>query len=84
MYIHHKNFYWNPSMRKEGHFKNIFCVLSGYPKKPVRTEKPSIFNIRYVKEVWASGLLGVKSITSLNYNMTLIQFVYLRGDTALC
>ena len=42
-------------------FKNIFCVLSGYPKKPFRTEKPSIFNFRYVKEVWASGLLGVKA-----------------------
>ena len=41
-------------------FKNIFCVLSGYPKKPFRTEKPSIFNFRYVKEVWVSGLLGVK------------------------
>ena len=33
-------------------FKNIFCVLSTYPKKPFRTEKPSIW-------VWASGLLGV-------------------------
>ena len=41
-------------------FKNIFCVLSGYPKKPFRTEKSSIFNFRYVKEVWVSGLLGVK------------------------
>ena len=41
-------------------FKNIFCVLSGYPKKPFRTQKLSIFNFRYVKEVWASGLLGVK------------------------
>ena len=44
-------------------FKNIFCVLSGYPKKPFRTEKPSIFNFRYVKEVWVSGLLGVKTKT---------------------
>jgi hypothetical protein len=26
----------------------------------------------------------IKSITSLNCNMTLIQFVFLRGDTALC
>ena len=32
-----------------------------YPKKPFRTEKPSIINFRYVKEVWASGLLGVKN-----------------------
>ena len=32
-------------------FKNIFCVLSTYPKKPFRTEKSSIFNFRYVKEV---------------------------------
>jgi len=42
-------------------FKNIFCVLSTYPKKTFRTEKPSIFNFRYVKEVWASGLLGVNA-----------------------
>ena len=42
-------------------FKNIFCVLSTCPKRPFRKEKPSIFNFRYVKEVWASGLLGVKN-----------------------
>ena len=41
-------------------FKNIFCVLYTYPKKPFRIEKPSIFNFGYVKEVWTSGLLGVK------------------------
>ena len=41
-------------------FKNIFCVLSTPHKKPFRTEKTSIFNFRYVKEVWASVLLGVK------------------------
>ena len=42
-------------------FKNIVCVLlSGHPKNPFRTQKLSIFNFRYVKEVWASGLLGVK------------------------
>ena len=29
----------------------FFCVLSTYPKRPFRTEKPSIFNFRYVKEV---------------------------------
>ena len=43
-------------------FKNIFCVLSKYPKKPFRTEKSSIFNFQYVKEVWASGLFGVKNV----------------------
>ena len=43
-------------------FKNIFCVLSKYPKKPFRTEKSSIFNFQYVKEVWATGLLGVKQM----------------------
>ena len=32
-------------------FKNIFSVLYKYPKKPFRTEKSSIFNFRYVKEV---------------------------------
>ena len=39
-------------------FKNIFCVLYKYPKKPFRREKPSIFNFGYVKEVRTSGLLG--------------------------
>ena len=43
-------------------FKNIFCVLSTPPKKPFRTEKTSIFNFRYVKEVWVSGLLGVNRL----------------------
>ena len=32
-------------------FKNNFCVLYKYPKKPFRTEKPPIFNFGYVKEV---------------------------------
>ena len=50
-------------------FKNIFCVLSKYPKKPFRTEKSSIFNFQYVKEVWATGLLGVKDIIECFYLM---------------
>ena len=41
-------------------FYSTSCVLSKYPKEPFGTEKLSIFNFRYVKEVWASGLLGVK------------------------
>ena len=40
-------------------------VLSGYPKNPFRTEKPSIFNFRYLKEVWVSGLIGVKEDSGL-------------------
>ena len=42
-------------------FHSFSLVLSTYPKKPFRTEKSSIFNFRYVKEVWATGLLGVNS-----------------------
>ena len=32
-------------------FNSTFCVLSRYPKRPVRIEKSSIFNFEYVKEV---------------------------------
>ena len=31
-------------------FQKYFCVLSTYPKKTFRTEKPSIFNFLYIKE----------------------------------
>ena len=35
----------------------LVCYLhSTYPKEPIRTEKPSIFNFGYVKEVWTSGV----------------------------
>ena len=32
-------------------FNSTSCVLSRYPKRPVRTEKSSIFNIEYVNKV---------------------------------
>ena len=38
------------------------CVLSRYPKRPVRIEKSSIFNFEYVNQVWISGILGVKDV----------------------
>ena len=48
MYIHHKKFYWNPSMRKEGHFYYWICNLmqkspflwskKKFPKKALRME----------------------------------------------
>ena len=41
-------------------FNSTSCVLSRYPKRPVRVEKSSIFNFEYVNEVWISGVLGVK------------------------
>ena len=54
--------------------KNTFCVLSTCPKKPFRTEKTSIFNFRYVKEVWTSGLLGVNSINNLLKRFSSLSF----------
>ena len=41
-------------------FNSTSCILSTYPKEPVRTEKSSIFNFEHVNEVWISGVLGVK------------------------
>ena len=63
-------------------FKNIFCVISGYPKKTFKAEKPSVFHFRYVKEVWASGLLGVKASKSqflFFIKMIDICYLYFKG-----
>ena len=55
-------------------FRNIFCVLATYLKKTFRTEKPSIFNFRYIKEVWASGLLDV-STASIKHTQNAFELV---------
>ena len=43
-------------------FNSTSCVLSRYPKRPVRKDNSSIFNFEYVNEAWISGVLGVKDV----------------------
>ena len=63
-------------------FQKYFCVLSTYPKKPFRTEKPFIFNFRYVKEVWDCGLLGVKMCHWIRFPM--IKFSFSEKAKKIC
>ena len=43
-------------------FNKTFCGISTYHKWMFKQQISSIFNFRYVKEVWISGVLGVKNI----------------------